>query len=184
MFSDLLLRCKESRKLVGVYSDRRDPTKFDVGIVIALDDNHFILSSVSTYGKLNGLLLYEVESVLRVDEDSIYLKKIAALMRYNNEKQEAFTADRYLPYSLLEHCRANSRIVSVDLLEGTTPFITGYVDELDVESCSIRQISEFGKPDGTASILLADVTCISCCSEYETMLEVLSSEMFDEVRFS
>ncbi len=184
MFSDLLIRCQENKKLIGVYTNRQDLSKFDVGVVLAVDDDFLVLSSVSKFGKLNGLLLVELGSVVRIDEDSVYLKKINALMRYFNEKPEVFSAEQYLVYSLLEYCHANNRIAAIDLLDSGTYDAVGFVDELDTERCVIKQVSEFGKNDGTSNILLADITSISCSSEMEVMLEVLSSEMFDEVRFS
>ncbi len=184
MFSDLLRQCQEGKKLIGIYTNRQDLSKFDVGVVLAVDDDFLILSSVSKYGKRNGLLLLEIDSVVRIDEDSVYLRKIGALMRYYNEKQDDFNADEYLIYSLLEYCHANNRIAAIDLLDSGTYDAVGFVDDLDTERCVIKQISEFGKNDGTSNILLADITSISCCSEMEVMLEVLSSEMFDEVRFN
>lgn len=184
MFSDLLRRCQEDKKLIGVYTNLQDLSKFDVGVALAVDDDFLILSSVSKYGKLNGLLLIELDSVVRIDEDSVYLRKINALMRYYNEKPDVFTADQYLVYSLLEFCHTNNRIAAIDLLDSGTYDAVGFVDELDTERCIIKQVSEFGKNDGISTILLADITSITCCSEMEVMLEVLSSEMFDEVRFS
>lgn len=184
MFSDILKRCQEDKKLIGVYTNRQDLSKFDVGIALAVDDDFLILSSVSKYGKRNGLLLVEQDSVVRVDEDSVYLRKIGALMRYYSEKPEVLSAEQYLVYSLLEYCHANNRIAAIDLLDSGTYDTVGFIDELDTDRCVIKQVSEFGKYDGTSSILLADITSISCCSEMEVMLEVLSSEMFDEVRFS
>lgn len=184
MFSDELQRYKESGKLVEVYMDEHDTSKFDVGFILAHDDDFFLMLAVTKYGRLDGYLLQEVDAIVRVSSDTAYLKRIATLMRYYNEKQERLTAGDSLAYDVLEYCRINNRIASIDILGSGYADALGYVEELDGERCIVRQVTEDGKSDGTTSILLNDISYISCCSNIEVMLEILNSELFDEMHSS
>lgn len=182
MFSEELERCKASGKLIEVYTDDRNTSKFVVGVVLYNDDDLFVLSCVSEFGKPDGFLMLETEQIVKIGEDSIYLKKIGALMRYHHERQERIEIEKYPEYTLLDHCRSNNRIAAVELLGSGRIDARGYVEELDIDKCVIRQIDDDGKNNGTAGILLKDISTISCCSNAEAMLEILSSELFDEMR--
>jgi hypothetical protein len=181
MFSSELQKLMESAKLVEVYTNENDTSKFDVGFIVACDDEYFIMLTVTKFGRLDGFVLQEVDSIVRISEDTVYLRKIATLMRYYNEKREKITVDQYPVYDLLEYCRANNRIASIDLLGSEYSDAKGYIEELDYDKCVVRQVSEEGKNDGATSIILKDISFISCCSNIEIMLEILNSELFDEM---
>jgi hypothetical protein len=184
MFASELQKYKDNQKLIEVYTDDRDTSKFSVGRVIYSDNDFFILFGVDQYGRFDGHLLMETEAIVRISEDSLYLNKMASLMRYYNEKPEKLHIDQYPVYSLLDHCKQANRIVSVDLLGSGIVDAKGYVEELDFDKCVIRQVSEFGKSDGSAMLLLNDITYITFGSKDEVMLEILNSELFDEMHFN
>lgn len=182
MFTEDLARLRDSGRLAGIHTNSRDPAKFDVGRILAFDDDFFAMTSISKFGKLDGVILQENENIIQIDEGSSYLNMISALQRYYNEKPYAVSIGQYPVFDLLGYCHINSRIVSVEILGSGNNDVIGYVEELDIDKCVVRQIADDGKSDGTASILLKDITFLSCCSGAEVMLEVLSSELFDEVR--
>lgn len=181
MFSEELSRYRDSNTLVEVYTNERDTSKFDVGFILASDDEYFIMLTVTKFGRLDGFVLQEVDSIVRVSADTVYLKKIATLMRFYSEKREKIPAEQYPVYDLLEYCRANNRIASIDLLGSEFSDAKGYIEELDYDKCIVRQVSDDGKSDGATSILLKDISYISCCSNSEIMMEILNSELFDEM---
>lgn len=181
MFSEDMQKFKDNGKLVEVYTDERDTSKFEVGYVAAFDDEFFILLAVTKFGRLDGFILQETDNIVRVSEDTVYLKRISTLMRFYNEKQERPIIDKYPVYGLLEYCRANNRIASIDLLGSEYFDARGYVEELDIDKCTVKQVSDDGKSDGATSILLKDISYITCCSNAEVMLEILNSELFDEM---
>lgn len=173
---------QEERTLVEVYTNAQDTTRFDVGYILAFDDDFFIMLTLSKYGRLDGFYLYKTENIIRICVNSKYLKKMTSLMRFYNEKQDIINIDKYLVYDLLDYCRINNRIVSVEILDSGNIDTRGYIEELDVDKCCIRQISEYGENNGVTSILLKDISEIKCCSSMEVMHEILSSELFDEIR--
>lgn len=183
MFTNELNKYMEQHTLVEVYSNPQDTSKFSVGYILACDESFFAMSSISKHGKLDGFQLKNTEDIIRLCEGTVYLQKMSTLLRYHNEKQASLTLGRDLVYDFLDYCKANNRIVAVEVVDSHFWDTIGYIDAIDDDRCTISQISDQGKSDGISYVITKDITNISCGSEDEVMLEILNSELFDERRF-
>ena len=100
--------------MLEIYS--RDDSNFNVGRVLAVDDDFVLLHLLSKYGRDEGLLLCLIEKIVSVQADTTYLKKTLCLSeRYPRRQQFPVVEDGKMLKSLLGYAQMNGLCVSFEL---------------------------------------------------------------------
>lgn len=154
---------KENFKIddfVAIYTDL-DSECFGVGTVLAIDEKNIIISSVDPYGAEDGLTLYNIETIIKIEKESQYCTKIKNLMKKKQTELERhkFTKGDILQ-QLLELSKKKEKIVDIKLLNCDKSASVGYVSFLSDDICEIKQIDDYGNEDGACIFSIEDITSI------------------------
>ena len=176
MFIEELQKLKKSKKIASVYTDGNDTSRFAVGYIVDFSDEYFIIGAISPCGTYDGFVLKEVDTIFRINIDSIYENKIETLTKYHNNTHECINLDKdNLISSLLKFSSDRKYIVSLEILNSGVYDIQGYIQEITNDGCTIKQVTEYGEDDGTALVAFSDITKVSCNSSEESVLNILNS---------
>ena len=70
----------DKNKLYAIYSNVNDSSKFDVGFVLAHDKEWILYELVSPEGNHDGYRIIKSEAIIRLMEDTLYLKRLKGIM--------------------------------------------------------------------------------------------------------
>jgi hypothetical protein len=170
-----LINIKEERKIVSVYTNIDDTTKFMVGYILGVNDEWFVLLSISPTGMYDGLIIDQVNRVLRMNVDSKYEKKILSLQQDNIQETELITFRKEnIMLEFLNFAEKNKHIISVEIENSGCYEIQGYINKIKHEVIIIDEISEYGENDGSSTVNILNITKVRCNSEDELLLQRLN----------
>lgn len=161
-------------KLIQCHIDCSDPETFVVGILIAHDDEWFLMKDVSVYGEENGFALYKKNDLLAVEIESSYIAKIAFLMRFNNTMWPKIQiSDDNLLIQVIQLCSSGGGVVGIETYASGFRDINGIVEGIDRNIVIIRQIDEYGRYDGMCWLNINSITRIFFKDKESTYLGIL-----------
>ena len=135
-----------------------DMDAFDVGIVLAVDDEGVLLASVDPQGKEDGIVYVDFSIMNIVRKDTQYIHKMKKLVEaYHENLENIDEAESDLKKQLLKKCMANNKIVSISLTDGVEVQIEGFVEKIDGNICVVNEYDVYGKPDGQVFCALEDI---------------------------
>lgn len=141
----------------------RDDSNFNVGRVLAVDDDFVLLYLVSKYGRDEGLLLCSLESVVSVQVDTRYLKKTRRLSeRYPQRQQFPEAKGDDLLKSLLGYAQQNSLGVSLELKSESPEDYCGVILDCGDDVVILKQVGLYGEDDGIAHVRLDEIGRVDC----------------------
>lgn len=176
MFFEMMDQAKMADKLVAVYTDLNNTTKFSVGYIVDFDENYYILKRVSPQGEDDGYLLGKTKYIYRVECDTLYIRKIAKLMKHNGTTKRVNTFESgNLLLSFISFVCNDKRIMAIELLESGNNDAIGYIHGFSSSHCTVQQISELGEFDGYTTIKLEDISFVIYNSEEQKVLEILNN---------
>ncbi len=174
-----LIKIKEKIKIASIYINNDDITKFMVGYVIGVDDKWFILSCISPTGIYDGLIIDQVNKVLRINLDSKYEKKISLLEQENNQKSEIFTfGEDNIILEFLNFAKINKHFISIEIENSGYYELQGHINTINDDIIIIDEISEYGENDGNSIIKICSITKMRINSEDEKLLKKLNEISF------
>lgn len=173
MFLDKIQQLKKQKKLLSVYTDTSNTSKFAAGYVVGANEQHFTLALVTPVGKYDGLLLKRTDSIYMISTDGRYIDKLLKLISINKTEVNVLFDSGNLIQEVLDFAQKNRLIVSIELIDSGYDDCIGFVDSMDEDMCKIQEINEFGEPDGVSIIKLSDVTKISCDDSDDRPLKLL-----------
>lgn len=152
----------ESGELAEFY-DEDDYEKCNVGRVINFDERYVLLQSFTRLGENDGLVLLEIESLVKIVSGGKYLYKIQTLNQLR--KGTAFpTMEKRsnLITSVLETSRINKEIVSIIMTDADQFITTGYVTDIDEEneSVKIHGLDQYGRYAGEDVLDITEISVI------------------------
>ncbi len=167
-FRNILERLYLSQQLALIYTNTEETDKFFAGYVNQIFSNQVIINNISPYGKYDGFCIKMLEDIYRVETESQYAKKIEILSQYYNVNHDAIEMinDNGI-VSLLNYAKKYNKIVSIGLLQSEFVDVVGFIEEIDLQQCRIREIDQYGLEDGVCTIKIEDITYMSCDGEEE-----------------
>lgn len=177
MIQRALKEAMEKDKVVCVYTNPDDTTKFSVGYILSTNANETLIASISPLGRYDGYLIKKNETIFLVEFDSKYSKKIEGLfLKIKNKhllgKLDLIKENNTLQF-MLNHAQNHSLIVSIELVNSQLNDIIGLVREVNDKGIKIEIIEEIGITDGYAFCLLEDITNLEIDSEELIVLKQL-----------
>lgn len=161
-------------KLIQCHIDCGEPETFVVGILLAYDDEWFLMKDVSSYGEGNGFALYKKSDLVSVEVESDYLDKIAFLMRFNNTMwPDLRVSDNSLLIQVIHLCYSGGTVVGIETYASGFRDINGIIEGTDRNIVIIRQIDEYGRHDGVCWLDINSITRIFFNDKESTYLGIL-----------
>lgn len=175
MFPALETFCRE-KKYVCVHADDTCPSKFIFGKIIGVDPNYFAISMVSPDGEYDGLLIKQIDDIVRIEQSESYERKMEKLMHVNGYKEEDVhvSSDNVLAWGLL-YAKEKQLVVSAELDHSGIDDVVGFVNEISGTTCKMIQYSEDGEKDGVSFLALGDISQICMDSSDEKRVQALIS---------
>lgn len=168
--TDFLKAAQGQGKLVELYADADDLEKFAAGIVLAMDDEHLILSSITESGAYDGLVLFPLDSILMQATDTQYLKKLERLQAADAFPPVELPDIGRLDQALLDYAARRQLVVSVELLGSGYYDCRGLVRQAGPECFLMDALTVYGEADGVRLVPLKNVTQIACDTSDEQII--------------
>ncbi len=173
--NEIFKRFCGSGKLIAVYHEDSKPDTFDLGTVLCVDDDFVLMQLLSLDGCYDGIAVFSIAEVARVEVDTQYVAKLNTLMgRLQQEVggwQPAANEHNLLESVLLE-IKRTKRLATI-MLCSSAESVLGTIEELGSDWLSVRQIDDYGRPDGICYFQTADIASIYCNSAAEQRIECL-----------
>ena len=162
IYRKLLVESQAKRSLVAIYTNERDPSRFSVGFVKAVDQKSFTLACVSPHGSQDGTYVAPLSAIARMEFDSRYLRRIALLMANPRcrASRDPSSSERPEAAGLIHELRAAKRhnqLVSIELcssLECEPDPFHAFVRQVGQAHVELLSITAEGEPDGLSIVPL------------------------------
>lgn len=164
----ILYELRASQKMVSIYTNYQETNKFHYGVIIALNEKEVAIQMVSPDGECDGIIVMDVENVIRVEEGGQYAEKMKKLCPKNpcplfNEVLE----ENDISESLLSIALRKKSVVSIELVDSGYNDIVGFVEVIENGQCKVKQVNEYGYEDGFSFFSIRDITKITYLSQDE-----------------
>ena len=147
----ILEEAKLKQTVVSVFSDKTSPDSANVGRIVEFDENHVIISAISTDGRWDGYLLRKRSDIYKIEGASPYEQKIMLL----NEKRGGTEKNNILQFGQSNGLFNEMLSVAFDKkavggfgVEDSEELIYGVVSIVEGMTLTISTINEFGINDG------------------------------------
>lgn len=163
----LLSKLHKDRKNVCIYFSSDDTTKFIYGQILAVNENYIAIYMISPDGCSDGILLKKTDTIIRVELEGQYSKKMEMLTLIDPSEVLNYSFEENIVKSMMLIAQASRNIISIELIDSGYDDIVGFVCNIDNDMLKIEQIDEYGYDDGYSYINISDITQISYNSQDE-----------------
>ena len=160
----------DKNKLYAIYSNVNDSSKFDVGFVLAHDKEWILYELVSPEGNHDGYRIIKSEAIIRLMEDTLYLKRLKGIMDSKQfVRRPILISPDNLFMSVLGYIKSNQIICTAEMLGYGDYVESGLIMNLDDKLFKMEVVSDFGEKDGYMFVDMEDITSISfeSCDEFK-----------------
>ena len=168
---DKLIAWKGQNEVISFYTDQMDPEKYMAGFLYALDDDYFVLKSISPEGLQDGFILGEVNAIFKIEIGDSYTKQLKFLSEYRHVRHENIVLQGNLKIALLQYAQVKQKVVTIELFHGGKEDAIGYIERIAGNNCYFHSITEAGEAGDELIIQLESITFISCDGVNERMIE-------------
>lgn len=173
-FYNNLKNIEKENNLVSLYTDKCDLGHFSLGYIVDVNDEFYILASLSPDGRYDGFILRKTDEIVQITCNGKYEAKIQNLAKIHNVKHEEIPqSDKNLVVKLLNFAMCSKYIVSIWSFDKDYDAAVGYVAGLENGKCRILGVSEYGEDSGETILNISDITEINCNTEEEFKRKLL-----------
>jgi hypothetical protein len=160
-------------KMVTIYTDTESGS-FGAGYVLGVDDSCLLLKSVDCVGEDDGLILYRTQEIVKMEQDTLYCKKLQKLIEIKNSVFQNYDLPQrnYINWLLNESLK-NNKILFIELLQSKQCDIIGFVTKVHGTTCVLLQVNEDGQINGECSFEIEDISSIKINSRENKAFELL-----------
>lgn len=152
--------CAENSRVL-IYTDHSDTNKFIFCTILAVNETEIAVQMISPDGEDDGIRVFDVNLVFRVEKNEMYFEKMRYLCESN--LSSGFDLDFQsgnIKRTVLQYALSKKFILSIELVDSGYNDIVGFVDSIDGTQCTIRQIDEYGFEDGFSYVTTEDITTV------------------------
>ena len=179
---DKLIKCMESKKLISVYT-HMNSENFSLGFIDTMDKDFIRLRTLSNDGIYLGYELVRIDSIFRIDEDSLYDKKINYLAkhfkgRYSEITLKSDNDESSVIIDLLKESQNKKIVVSIDISNDNSGGIIGIIQRIDNDYVTILSLDEYGEEIEKSTLLIKDIASVSCGDKSLQIIQFLWENNF------
>lgn len=175
MLLEILKESMKNKKIVSIYTNKEETSKFSVGYIIGVDDNYYIIALISPSGMYDGYRIALISDIYRIAYDGKYENSIQQLYNYKNQTHTTINLSKSnLINNFIDFAKEKKLVITLELCNSEAMDVQGYVKELKEREVYINCIDSYGESDGDSVIDLESVSLIVCDSEDESILKTMS----------
>ena len=161
--------------LVSIYTDISEPDYFDLGFVLALDDDYVLLNTVSQFGEETGFLLNNLDNIFLVCYDLPYAEKMQKLFQLKKQnRRDIPKATDDLLMRILTYAKENHRLIQVNNDDDAI----GYVSDYQNQMLELQLVGCYGEDRGSAYIDFDTINIVDIDTIFLTDLMLLRDEKY------
>lgn len=168
------------QEIISIYTDEEKTNKFIAGYLLAVDEQYFLLASITPQGLYDGYILKTLDSILCIHSNGKYEKKLSYLLsdkyKPHNTQYWASIESNNILEEFLEFIKENNFVCSIEICNSGYNDIIGFIDSFNDVTCSVNTITEYGEDDGKSMIQIRDITLIGCDSDEEQTIKYLNQK--------
>ena len=159
-------------KLCSVFTN--DAEKFMAGYLLDSDGEYMLMELFNPYGYADGLCCQRIESVTKVETDTLYNEDLELLAGYRGQtrrqkiERQGNVLDAFLTVALL-----GKKLCTVELYDSSCDDVIGFLTEIDGEELVFAMLNEHGNPDGKTVFARSSISSIKFESEDEEKIAAL-----------
>lgn len=162
---------RDENKYISIYMNRNIPANFVYGRVLSVDEDYIVVYLIAPNGKYDGVLVKETCEIFRIEEECQYSERMQKLIDKEECDRFPFVLECHnVVNELIQIAKDTQKIISLELLNSEENDVVGFVENIDGDLCTIKQIDLYGQVDGYSYISMNDITQISYDSEDERIL--------------
>lgn len=172
---ELLERFHGSGKHISLYHEADTPDTFSFGTVLCMDDDFVLMQLLSLDGGYDGIALFSLDEIIRIEVDTQYAEKMNTLMesaRKDSIGWQPVVDAACMLESVLLSIKHMECLTTIDLVS-CADSILGTIDELGDGWLSVCQVDDYGHPDGRCYFRTSDITALYCNSAAEQRIQQL-----------
>lgn len=167
----------ETNKFISIYcNDNMD--NFLYGKLLSLNDFEFALMLISPNGDFDGILVKEINNIIRIEFDGQYEEKMSKLISFHTEEYCSNIDNNDIKRAVLSLAKNNTKIVSIELQNSQDVNIMGFVEKIEENLCKIKQVDDYGYYDGYSYVYISEITQIVYNSNDENRVYKLWKKSF------
>ena len=174
MFEPVLLEAKESKVPISLYTDSEDKSKFTFGFILGISDDDVLLGSITPYGFYDGYTIRHLDDIYRVEKGDSYGLRVSKLYKIHSQGHPPLSVTGDFVQDVLSFSCEYHLVVSIELMNSGYDDIQGFVSSVQGPMVVIEQVNDDGEFDGDTVVSIDDITCITCDSEKESAVKLLS----------
>lgn len=160
---------------VCLYHNPSDHNAFMFGRLLRVNESYIALLSVTPFGRYDGISVVQTRDIFRVEYNNQYEKSILQRMDWEDSPWHP-VIDEDIVRSLLSEAKSGCKVVSIELCESGINDIVGFVEKVEENVFSVRQVDSYGCSDGISVARIEDISLISCDAEEERMIQYAFSK--------
>lgn len=175
MFKDYLITAKNQKSIVSLYTDKEYMDKFSLGYVQGVSNDYVLLASITPNGLYDGFTIKHYNNIYHVESKDKYGEKIHKLYVLKKQQHSHIELNTdNLIVDILQYAMTKCLVVSVELNDSGYNDLQGFVSDIQEGKIIIKQLDQYGKSDGESIALIEDISCVTCDSEEENAMKLLS----------
>lgn len=162
IFNEIFEKSKENKELIAIRK-YNDEDSFWCGYVVDYNDTLLKIQHFTSYGKLDGLLIFQIDEIKHLDFNDDYCKSMQVVIDYSNELEKEESIDLPLPnsedwnFQILKKMESNHDIITSFQINNSD-YYTGFILTVSDTQFIIQCIGKIGENDGTSIFKIEDVT--------------------------
>ena len=173
MKKEIFNRFKADNEIISIYVDLEDINAVDTGFVYEVNQDYLILCNLSEKSMYDGLKLFRLKDIFRVDYGTDYEKLFKK--EDTNQKQLECNVDINNDFilSFLKYSKNNHKVISVCIEVAPNTAIVGMVHEYNKDIVVLDMYNEDGYNEGKTCININDISSIHLNTNYEEKVNEL-----------
>lgn len=173
MKKEIFDRFKTNNEIISIYVDLEDINAVDTGFVYEVNCDYLILCNLSKKCIYDGLKLFRLKDIFRVDYDTEY-ESFFKKWGTNGKKLECDIAiNNDFILSFLKYSKDNHKVISVCIEVDPNTGITGIVDEYNEDIVVLNMYTEDAENEGKTCVNINDISSIHLDTNYEKKINQL-----------
>ena len=158
---DIIKQLCNSNELVEIYTNPTDSDKFGVAYIVACSDEAFLVHSFQENDLDDGYYVDHIDSVNRIQRDTIYLNNMLQFIKPKAEKYElpkGYWPDLDLFCAVLNLCQEKHLVAQVAVNHDYNKF--GWVKSFNADVLEMDCLDCDGMFDGTTYLRMEDINMV------------------------